>query len=202
MKKYLLTALVFVCLISVGFVFAAESQAQGQDGDGAQDNSGQAVAVQSGVQTSNTGQEVRIQVQAQNQIRLEVGGVTAECNCEMTQEQTGNTTRLYVSLSNGQNAEVKVMPDTASETALTQLKVRACSDENECQIELKQVGSGEQTKLAYELQTKKQAKVFGLFKAKMQVKAQVNAENGEVIQVKKSWWAFLASEEDETETEE
>jgi hypothetical protein len=31
----------------------------------------------------------------------------------------------------------------------------------------------------------------------MQVSAQVDAENGEVIAVKKPWWAFLASESEE-----
>jgi hypothetical protein len=31
----------------------------------------------------------------------------------------------------------------------------------------------------------------------MQVQAQVDAENGEVIQTHKPWWAFLASESEE-----
>ena len=112
----------------------------------------------------------------------------------MTQEQTQAGTKLQVKLSNGKNAEVKVMPDTASEKAMEQLRIRVCSEENNCQIELKEVGQGEQVKAAYEVQVQKQAKVLGLFKAKMQVQAQVDAENGEVIQLKKPWWAFLASE--------
>jgi hypothetical protein len=32
----------------------------------------------------------------------------------------------------------------------------------------------------------------------MQVRAQVDAENGEVIRTNKPWWAFLASEPEET----
>ena len=38
------------------------------------------------------------------------------------------------------------------------------------------------------------ARILGIFQAKMQVQAQVDAENGEVIKVKKPWWAFLATE--------
>jgi hypothetical protein len=93
--------------------------------------------------------------------------------------------------------EVKIMPDTASERALERLRLNVCSEENNCSIELKEVGNGNQTKAAYEVKVEKQARVLGLFKTKMQVQAQVDAENGEVIQTKKPWWAFLASESEE-----
>lgn len=83
------------------------------------------------------------------------------------------------------------------ERALERLRLKVCSEEQECTIELKEVGSGEQAKIAYELKTQRQSKVLGLFKAQMQVQAQVDAENGEVIKVKKPWWAFLASEPSE-----
>ena len=89
------------------------------------------------------------------------------------------------------------MPDTASERALERLQLKTCSEENGCSIELKEVGQGDQVKAAYEVQVQKQAKVLGLFKTKMQVQAQVDAENGEVISAKKPWWAFLASESEE-----
>jgi hypothetical protein len=36
----------------------------------------------------------------------------------------------------------------------------------------------------------------------MQVRAQVDAENGEVIRTGKPWWSFLATEVDETEETE
>jgi len=80
---------------------------------------------------------------------------------------------------------------------LNRLRLKVCSQENNCSIELKEVGSGDGAKLAYELRAEKQVKVFGLFKARMQERAQVDAENGEVVQVKKPWWSFLASEVDE-----
>ena len=89
------------------------------------------------------------------------------------------------------------MPNTASETALQRLRLKVCSEENECQIELKEVAQNNQIKVAYEIKTQRQSKILGLFGARMQVQAQVDAENGEIIQVKKPWWAFLATEPQE-----
>jgi hypothetical protein len=34
--------------------------------------------------------------------------------------------------------------------------------------------------------------VLGLFQAKIQESAQIDAENGNVIKVRRPWWAFLA----------
>ncbi len=89
------------------------------------------------------------------------------------------------------------MPDTASETALKRLRLRVCSEENNCTIELKEVGKRNQTQAAYEIQAQRHAKLFGMFRLKMQTNAQVSAETGELIRVKKPWWAFLATEPEE-----
>lgn len=140
------------------------------------------------------GESIQIRQQAQNKMQLSSGGVSANTGMKMTQEKVQDKTQLKVQLSNGRNAEVKVMPDKASEKAIERLQLKVCSAENNCQIELKEVGQGEQTRAAYEVHAEKDAKLFGLFKTKMQVQAQVDAENGEVIQSKKPWWAFLASE--------
>jgi hypothetical protein len=153
--------------------------------------------IQSGSLTTESGKQVQVQTQSNNKIQLKSGTATAQTSMEMTQEQTQTGTKLQVKLSNGKNAEVKVMPDTASEQALERLRLKVCSEENNCQIELKEVGQGEQVKAAYEIHAEKQAKLLGLFKTKMQVQAQVDAENGEVIQSKKPWWAFLATESEE-----
>lgn len=153
--------------------------------------------LQAGTYTTENGKQVQVEEKANNKIQLKSGATQAQTSMEMVQEQTQEGTKLQVKLSNGKNAEVKIMPDTASEKALEQLRVRVCSEENDCQIELKEVGTGESTKAVYELKLQKQAKFLGLFKTKMQVQAQVDAENGEVIQTKKPWWAFLASESEE-----
>ena len=140
------------------------------------------------------GQQMMIQQQANNQIQLRVNNLSADCGLNLTQTQTQNETKLETKLSNGRNAEIKIMPDTASETALARLRLKVCSEENECQIELKEVGQGEQVKAAYEMTIQRQSKFLGLFQTRMQVQAQVDAETGEIVRVKKPWWAFLASE--------
>ncbi|MBU5689532.1 MAG: hypothetical protein QXM68_01625 [Candidatus Aenigmatarchaeota archaeon] len=105
----------------------------------------------------------------------------------------GNSTKINVKLSNGRNAEVKVMPETASEVAIQRLRLNMCSEQNNCSIELKEVGQGEQTKAVYEVQAQKQTKILGIFATKIQLRAQVDAETGEV-RTQKPWWSFLAVE--------
>ncbi len=103
-------------------------------------------------------------------------------------------TKLMVNFSNGKNAEIKIMPDTASQTALERLRLRNCNLSDNCSLELKEVGNGNQTKIIYEMQAKKETKILWLFKTKMKIEAQVDAETGDVISTKKPWWSFLSSD--------
>jgi hypothetical protein len=106
-----------------------------------------------------------------------------------------NDTDVYAKTSDGRKVKLKVMPDAASERARERLRLKLCGEDNNCSIELKEVGKDKQ--VAYELQAERHSKLLGLFRKKMQVKAQVNAETGEIIRVKKPWWAFLATEPEE-----
>ena len=170
-----------------------QERTQLMDGSG----NGQRQRLQIGSYTGPEGKQMQIHQQANNQLRLEVGGFSANCPIcgNMTQEQFENRTILYAGLSNGRNAEIKVMPDTASQTALQKLRLRNCNEN--CTIELKEVGSGNQTRAAYEMRTQRNSRVLGMFKARMNVQAQVDAESGEVIRTGKPWWAFLATEPEE-----
>lgn len=207
-----LIAVIMLSMIAMPFAMAAGAQTGSADAGTGSNESGQGLEVNTELSTQNQGEasQLQNQVQAQtgtymnqagqqmqiqtgegNEVKLQSGNLEAKTTMTMTQEQVQNRTKLQVMLSNGMNAEVKVMPDTASETALARLGAKC---EGNCTIELKEVGTGNQVKAAYEIKTQKQAKVLGLFQAKMQVQAQVDAENGEVIQTKKPWWAFLATE--------
>jgi hypothetical protein len=208
MKKIFLLA--FALLFVMTFVMAAD----GQYGTGSYNaNSDDAVQNGSVISTQNQGEDSQIQVRTQlnsgsyfnsegkemqisvnNGVRLMVGNTEARSTMNVTQSQEQNRTRLHVQLSNGTNAEIKIMPDTASETAIARLRLVQCNESNNCTIELKEVGSGEQVRAAYEVQAQKEAKVLGLFRTQMQVEAQVDAETGEVIREGKPWWAFFASE--------
>lgn len=142
--------------------------------------------------------QVRENVQEKVMAKVQIGEKQIDSEVEVETDFEG---KVKAKLSNGRNVTVKVMPETASEKAIQALSLHNCRAEDGCTIELKEVGNGNETKAAYEVKTQKEVKVLGMFKAKMNVQAQVDAENGEVIKTKKAWWAFLASE-DEVETEE
>ncbi|MEM0230707.1 MAG: hypothetical protein QXT20_00690 [Candidatus Woesearchaeota archaeon] len=145
-----------------------------------------------GAQISNQEREtVKIAV-SNNKIELSSGNSTAKTSMIVRREKTAAGEVLRVNLSNGRNAEIKVMPDVASERALERLRLKVCSAENNCTIELKEVGSGNRTIAAYEVQVERHARILGIFQAKVQEKVQVDAENGEVVKVQKPWWSFLA----------
>ncbi len=140
-------------------------------------------------------EEVEIESIETNRLRIRKKGVSAETELELSLETIEEETKLEVRLSNGRNAEIKVMPGVASETALARLRLKVCSEENNCSIELKEVGKGDGLKVAYEVQTRKQVKFWGLFRTRAQVKVQVDAESGEIISVSKPWWAVLVDED-------
>ena len=124
---------------------------------------------------------------------LIVGRINAKYRINITADEfDGNITALRTRLSNGKNASVKIMPDMASEVALTRLRAK-CLERN-CSVELKEVGNGGRARLAYEVKTEKDSRVLFLFKKNMMVSARVDAETGQVIEVRKPWWAFLARE--------
>ncbi len=181
-------------------LMAAAGTGQGAadgDGDGSQlasTGEGKKIQLQAGEHVGVDGQKMMIKTEANNRMKLEVGGESAKTSMKIEQKTSDGKTKLSTQLSNGKNAEIKVMPDAASKKALERLRLKTCAEENGCSIELKEVGEGEGAKLAYEVKTERQSRVLGLFGAKMQVQAQVDAETGEVLNVKKPWWAFLASE--------
>lgn len=91
-----------------------------------------------------------------------------------------------MNLSNGKVAEIKIMPETASEKAIERLGELGFS------ITLKEVGKGKDTKPVYELTGNKEGKFLGIFKTIARVQVQVDANSGNV-KVIKPWWSFLAS---------
>ena len=210
MKKIFLLAFVFLLAMALVTVQAANDDmgnSENSEGNGSEMQEGSLIS------TQNQGEESEIQARSQiksgtffnpegkeleiesgNGVTLRVRDIEAHSSLNMSQTLDQNRTRLHVQLSNGENTEIKVMPDTASETAIARLRLNQCNQSNNCTIELREVGSGEQVRAAYEIQAEKQVKVLGLFQAQMQVEAQIDAENGEVLQSGKPWWAFLAVE--------
>ena len=71
--------------------------------------------------------------------------------------------------------EIKIMPDTASEIAIERLRLKVCNEENNCTIQLKQVGTN--GTLKYEVKAMKE-KRFLFWKWKTEVKTEIDAETG------------------------
>jgi len=191
MKKIYL--FIFAFMIAISLVFAAgENVLGGANGTGNENSSGDGNQVVT--QTSNQGEAFQLKIQTNSEfgaiIRSQNGTAEAKTEMKMTQQQDGNQTKTYAELSNGMKAEVKVMPDTASEKALEVL--RAKCEETGCQIELKEVGKGEETKAAYEVKAQKQVKVLGFIKTQMRTQAQIDAGTGEIVRTRNAWWGFLA----------
>jgi len=132
-----------------------------------------------------------------NEIKLRVKNQTAKTTLNITESVDENNNTILVIQGGGKTREIKIMPDTASERALERLKIKVCNESNNCTIQLKDVPVNKINKLMYEIQIQRHYKLLGLFKAKAENKAQVDAESGNVIQTKKPWWAFLASEQED-----
>jgi len=112
-------------------------------------------------------------------------------NSELEEEKDSNECvighKCIKKLSNGRNAEVKIMPEAASEKAIERL------GELDFNIELKEVGEGDKTKPIYEFTGKKNGRFLGIFKIQARIQTQIDAETGEVIKIKKPWWSFLVT---------
>lgn len=131
-----------------------------------------------------------------DELRIRSGNHTVKTRFNIT-EEVGENNETIIKFENGNfSREIKVMPDTASEMALQRLRMRVCNESNNCTIELKDVGADKARKIAYELQVERHYKILGIFNAKVQERAEVNAETGEVTSSAKPWWNSLASVQD------
>lgn len=152
--------------------------------------------LQNGTSVTILGKEVKVKSETGKELEIEVEGIKAKSKINLSSEydEVENKTSLRAELSNGKNSSIKIMPSTASQRAIERLQLKVCNPDEGCQIELKEVGEKNQTRATYEVKAKKEGKFLGLFKTKIDVEAQVDAETGEIIKTKKAWWSFLVSE--------
>jgi hypothetical protein len=131
--------------------------------------------------------------------RLQLAKRNFLAHTNLTLSQEDNSSEIDVELPDGKRRRLKIMPDTAALRALERLRLKNCNESNNCTIELKDVGhrEGNESRIAYAIKAKKEARFLGLFRMRMDVESEVDAETGEVIRTRKPWWAFLASEKNE-----
>ena len=116
------------------------------------------------------------------QIKIKVRDVEIDSDVEL--EAEGDL--LKAQLSNGDKQDVKIMPDTASATAIENLQMKGVN------VELKEVGEGNDLSVVYEAEGNKTVKFLGLFKVRAQIRATISAENGEVLRLEQPWWYAFA----------
>lgn len=160
------------------------------------DQAREQVQVEEGYNVFVNNQGEAIQVKSENGFGLKVGQVEANSQLRLRANETESGDKVQATLSNGRNAEIKIMPDVASQRALERIGLNNCVAEEGCTIELKEVGKGEEVAPAYEVQAEAEGKFLGLFKTRAKVKTQVNAETGEIIRVKKPFLTSIKTTED------
>lgn len=153
--------------------------------------------VQAGVYTNEDGDQIRVKELAQNRFEFRFKEHSAETELRVEEETENNMTKLRVKLNNGRNAEIKIMPGVASTTALARLRLKLCNEKVNCSIELKEVGKENKARLVYEVRAKKTFRILGFINNREEIRTQVDAETGDVVETKRPWWAWMASERGE-----
>ncbi len=146
-------------------------------------------------------ERAKIHALTDEQKEIIAGKINAKTGLNLTAEDLDNKTILKAYLSNGRFAEVKIMPNRASAVALARLRAK-CVERN-CTLELREVGNADknESRMAYEVKTDKDSRLFFIFPKKMHVEAKVDAETGQIIDSKKPWWAFMAKEDNASDQE-
>ena len=119
------------------------------------------------------------------------GRVEASTKLEIKESGVpGGESIIKAILSDGNEVDINVLPDKIKEFA-----EKILTNEN-ISIELNEIVEDGKTKAVFSTKTTKEGKVFGIFKAKLEIEAQIDPETGELIKIKKPWWAFLVAGED------
>ncbi len=129
----------------------------------------------------NGQREMTIRAGKSGNVIFQVKGVSTETKVELYQSDG----KIYGVFKNNKTKRIRIMPDQIKEKIQQRLRQKECDCEK---IELNEDG-------VYRIQAKKRARLFGLFPVRERVKIEVDAETGEVIKTKASWWGFLAKDE-------
>ena len=142
---------------------------------------------------NKNGKEVKIEIKTEvkadgsatleRKIRINENEIKSEL--KILEKFEDDEVKLKAQLSNGNEQEIKIMPDEASEIALEKLKSKGFN------IELKEVGEGDNLRVVYIAKEDKDGRLFGLFKIRLNLEAQIDSETGEILSSEKPWWNFL-----------
>ena len=120
-------------------------------------------------------------------IKVESENKRYEVETELEIEKGEINDKFKVKTSSGVKKLISVLPDDVYKIAMEKLGSERLN------IKLKEVDG----KVVYEAETEKDGKIFGIIKKKVKVKAVIDTETGEVLKIKKKWWNFLVTGEDD-----
>lgn len=195
----LLFAILIIGVLAVGIVSAVNDSNKTNRSNGIGSGLSSQIAekrteFKSGNFTTSLGKFLAVKQIVAGMLEIREGNSVAKTKLNITKVEN-NESKVEVDLGNGKRTELKIMPSTASETALAKLRIKVCNETNNCTIELKEVpvGNGNKT-IEYNVQIERHARILGIFQAKMKASEEVDAETGEVIAEHKPWWAFIATQ--------
>ena len=129
----------------------------------------------------NGGRELTIYAGQSGNIIVQVQGENMTTNVTLYKANDG---KIYAVNKNNDTKEVKLLPDQVKEKIREKLS-RQLGNET---ISLDENGT-------YQYQGEDNAKLFAIFPVKVAVQAQLDSTTGQIVELKKPWWTFLASEE-------
>lgn len=135
-------------------------------------------------QLANGTREMTILAGKSGNMIIQVKGINATTNVTLYKSDNG---KIYAVKKNNETKVINMLPDQVRERIRERTRVRL-NNEN---ITLNEKGE-------YEYQAEKEAKLFFIFSVKEKVKAEINAETGEVIRIRNNWWGFLARDKKES----
>ena len=134
----------------------------------------------------NGGREMTIMAGKSGNVIIQSKGIDAETNVTLYKSEG----KVYGVFKGNQTKEIKVLPDGVKEKIRQRIKAKIQDEE----IELDEDG-------VYQVQARKQARLFGVIPVRERLRVEINSETGEIIRIRNSWWGFLARDVEE-ETEE
>lgn len=122
---------------------------------------------------------LRIQAGNSNNTIIQVKNVNASTQVQLYKSDDG---KVYAQFRNNETKEI-ILPDEVQARIESQLRERIHL--NATNITLDEEGE-------YQIEARKRARLLWIIPIEEIVQAQVDAETGEVIQTRTSWWGFLA----------
>jgi hypothetical protein len=130
---------------------------------------------------SNGRRELIIYAGENGNMIIQIKGENMTTNVTLYKGEDGKIYRIF---GNNETREIKLLPDQVKEKIREKLSRNL---ENET-IKLDENGT-------YQYEGKNNATLFGIFHIREKINAQLDSQTGQVIQLKKPWWAFLARDE-------